>query len=50
MDTITKLEPGNLLSCPYCKKPMSKLWENSKRWHCENCNTVFEEGSIINKI
>jgi len=38
------------LRCPYCKRPMSKLTENSKFWHCECCNSDFEESPFLNKF
>jgi len=43
-------EETTALRCPYCKREMLKLWENSKFWNCERCNSVFDERSFTNKI
>jgi len=50
MNLVTKGEETTALRCPYCKRPMSRLYDNSKYWNCASCSSTFDEGSFINKI
>ena len=47
---FVKGEETTALRCPYCKRSMSKLLDNSGLWHCKECNSTFNENSFINKI